>query len=232
MWFPDELVGQIKTVAEFQAYATVFQRAPIRLWTQDPVFMDALGKIQGRTLVDYLRCHILYQASIATQNVPGHAAEVGVYKGGTAYILGKTLGIRGRNLHLFDTFAGMPATDPTKDLHRKGDFADSPLESVKDFLKEFSERICYHVGVFPDTTRNMGGAWSIVHVDADIYKSVLDSAAFFWPKITAGGIMIFDDYGFPSCPGAKMAVDEYFSGVPKKIGLYLPTGQYFAMKLP
>lgn len=36
--------------------------------------------------------------------------------------------------------------------------------------------------------------------------------------------MIFDDYGFASCPGARMAVDEFFRDKPDR-PCYLPTGQ-------
>ena len=36
--------------------------------------------------------------------------------------------------------------------------------------------------------------------------------------------MVFDDYGFPTCPGAKAAVDEFFHGR-KEVPLVLPTGQ-------
>jgi len=46
-----------------------------------------------------------------------------------------------------------------------------------------------------------------------------------------GGCMIFDDYGFPSCPGARRAVDEAFADKPE-IPLCLPTGQCMVVKLP
>ena len=230
MWLPDEFIEKIPQTPETKPYIDVLKIAPIRVWKQDEAFSGIWKRIQGYTLVDLLRCHILYQAGIASQGVPGHAAEVGVYKGGTAYILARTLG--NRTLHLFDTFTGMPEADPSKDLHRKGDFADTTVEAVQGLLREFGDRIQIHKGFFPDTAGDIHGSWSFVHVDADIYKSVLDCAAFFWPKLPVGGIMVFDDYGFPSCPGAKKAVDEYFSPIPKKVGMYLPTGQYFALKLP
>jgi len=230
MWIPDEIVDGIKSIEDFKAYAEVYKHAPLRLWSQDPSFSEIWKKIQGKTLVDYLRCYILYQASMSSQDVSGHVAEVGVYKGGTAYLFARTLG--NRKLHLFDTFSGMPEADPIKDLHRKGDFADATFDDVKEFLKEFAGQVHFHPGFFLDTTRDLAEIWSLVHVDADIYRSVLDSAAYFWPKLATGGIMIFDDYGFPSCPGAKMAVDEYFSRIEKKVGIYLPTGQYFSLKLP
>jgi O-methyltransferase len=44
-----------------------------------------------------------------------------------------------------------------------------------------------------------------------------------------GGVMVFDDYGFPSCKGAKKAVDEFFKEKPD-IGLYLQTGQYIVIR--
>ena len=42
--------------------------------------------------------------------------------------------------------------------------------------------------------------------------------------------MIFDDYGFPSCPGARQAIDEYFMDKPEK-PLILATGQAVVFKL-
>jgi len=42
--------------------------------------------------------------------------------------------------------------------------------------------------------------------------------------------MVFDDYGFESCPGAKAAVDEFFSGKIER-PWYLPSGQCAVVKL-
>jgi O-methyltransferase len=41
--------------------------------------------------------------------------------------------------------------------------------------------------------------------------------------------MIFDDYGFPSCPGARAAVDEFFRGA-AAVPLVLSTGQAVVFK--
>jgi len=47
--------------------------------------------------------------------------------------------------------------------------------------------------------------------------------------LSVGGFIVFDDYGFPSCPGARAAVDEFFSGK-SYFPLCLPTGQALVFK--
>jgi O-methyltransferase len=42
--------------------------------------------------------------------------------------------------------------------------------------------------------------------------------------MVSGGFIIFDDYGMPSCPGARAAVDQFFADKPEK-PLALHTGQ-------
>lgn len=41
--------------------------------------------------------------------------------------------------------------------------------------------------------------------------------------------MLFDDYGFPTCPGARQAVDEFFDDKPET-PLVLPTKQAIVNK--
>jgi len=48
------------------------------------------------------------------------------------------------------------------------------------------------------------------------------------PQFSAGGFF-FDDYGFPTCPGARQAVDEFFADKPE-VPLVLPTGQAIVIK--
>ena len=46
-------------------------------------------------------------------------------------------------MHLFDSFEGMPETNPTKDFHRAGDFNDTTLDAVQAFLGP-DKSIKYH----------------------------------------------------------------------------------------
>lgn len=69
----------------------------------------------------------------------------------------------------------------------------------------------------------------MAHVDVDIYHAITACCQFIFPRLAAGGFMVFDDYGFPSCPGARLAVDQFFAD--KKVyPLVLSTGQAIVFK--
>jgi O-methyltransferase len=132
---------------------------------------------------------------------------------------------------LFDSFTGMPATSPGVDRFTAGDFHTTSLVRVQELLSPYSF-VDIHAGYIPDTFEGLGVeqiAWA--HVDVDTYKSVRDCIEFIYPRVVAGGYLVFDDYGFPSCASARRAVDEAFAGRPE-VPICLPTGQCLVVKLP
>jgi len=199
---------------------------PLRLWEEDQEFSRIVGTIQ-HTLVDRARCYMLYQVARQTAHLAGEVAEVGVYKGGTAKLLARSL--PHKSVHLFDTFAGMPATNPGLDKHVGGDFSDTSLDEVRQHLKDCGN-VRFYQGVFPSTAGPVEATrFSLVHVDADIYDSVRACCEFFYPRLERDAVLIFDDYGFPTCPGARKAVDDFFRDK-VEIPLYLPTGQCWIVR--
>jgi O-methyltransferase len=201
----------------------------IRPWKTDPVFRVVLRKASSRSLVDEVRQFMLSQCVAQCKAIDGDVAEVGVYRGGTARLIGELLRGSGKQIHLFDTFAGMPDVDQKRDLHRKGDFADTSLESVRASLEDVPN-LHFYQGFFPQTAGPIEDKrFSMAHIDVDIYQSVLDCCSFFYPRMNRGGIMIFDDYGVTSCPGAKLAVDEFFKDKPE-VPFYIATAQAFVTK--
>ncbi len=201
--------------------------SPISLWDEDVQFNQLMKLIVHHTIVDKLRCFVLYQFAKHVASLPGSLAEVGVYKGGTAKLIAKTAG--SKTIYLFDTFSGMPDTDPAKDIHRKGDFNNTSLESVQNYLQD-CDNVVFYPGLFPLTAKPVEKEeFCLVHLDVDIYQSYIDCCEFFYPKLVKAGIMVFDDYGATSCPGAKLAVDEFFSDKPES-PCYLPTGQCFIIR--
>lgn len=145
-----------------------------------------------------------------TLSLDGAVAELGVYKGGGAKLIAEFKS--DLPLHLFDTFEGMLAVDDNIDHHNEGDFSDTNLKSVQNYLEKYPE--ChFHKGLFPDTTRELPEdiAFSFVHLDVDIYSSTLSGLKYFYPRLKKGGVLISHDYNAISCPGVKKAFDEYFA---------------------
>ncbi len=209
-----------------------FYRPLFSPWLGQGDFAKYYALAAPKALVSADRCYVLWILLRQAINIIGDIWECGVYKGGTAAMMAAVLrdsGHSGKSLFLFDTFQGMPETDAEKDLHRKGDFRDTSVETVRSYVG--SGDLCIlRQGLIPDTFIGLESAKiAFAHVDLDIYKSILDCLKFIWPRLTLGGFIVFDDYGFASCPGARVAVDEFFAGS-ACVPLCLPTGQAVVFK--
>ncbi|HSO37329.1 MAG TPA: TylF/MycF/NovP-related O-methyltransferase [Labilithrix sp.] len=205
--------------------------SPRLRWQAAAGFDDVWPAARERTVVEEGAAHMLFQLARHASKLDGMFAEVGVYRGGTAKLLAGIADRAGRELHLFDTFAGMPETDRTRDLHTAGDFSDTSLAAVQSFLAAHRSPK-FHQGEFPGTATSLADArFSLVHVDADIASSVAACCEFFYPRLVPGGVMVFDDYGQTSCPGAKSATDAFFADKPEPV-LHLLTSQAMVLKLP
>jgi len=182
-------------------------------WLEAQNVGTLLGQERGRVLWDALQQRAM---------VPGDVVELGVYKGGSALLLHRAA--PSRQLHLFDTFTGHPDVDRQYDdraAQPVGRFADTSANAVSALFT--GAPVAIHVGVFPASAAYWHPAPQIVvaHVDA--------ACELLYPWLVPGGVMIFDDYGFPDCPGAKRAVDEWAmsTGLP----VHLPgTGQCLIYK--
>jgi O-methyltransferase len=187
--------------------------------------------IKNVTIAHPDRCNILYQLCKSTLHLDGDIAEVGVYKGGTLKLLAKA-GYP-KITHGFETFTGLPKPDSDKDDNRQieGRFCASYKE-VQQFLSD-CPNIKLYPGIFPQTASDIiKHNFSFVHVDCDIFQSVFDCCHFFYPRLTQGGIMVFDDYSDPLCCGAREAVNTFFKDIlTTKFKLNFPTsGQYIVFK--
>ncbi len=194
-------------------------------------FRARFDKISHRTEVSLDRCWTLDQMVRQSLHAPGDVLEAGVYRGGTAMLLKEALPTGGtRKLTLFDSFDGMKTVSDDLDRHRRGDFADTSLEGVSGFVgrEPFVE---YFKGWIPETFAGLEDRrFCFAHIDLDLYGSILDALAFVYPRLSPGGAIVFDDYGFASCPGARRAVETFFADKPER-PLALMTGQAVVFKL-
>jgi O-methyltransferase len=198
-------------------------------WQEAAGFSRLWRDVRRKTLLDPPRAQTLYQLARNAAVLDGSFAEIGVYRGGTAKLLAHVADEHGRKLHLFDTFEGMPSVDADHDRHAKGDFARTSLASVQAFVSRHASPV-FHPGFFPETAAPVKDeTFSLVHVDVDIAPSVEACCEFFYPRMVPGGVMVFDDYGFTSCPGAKLATDAFFERKPEPV-LHLVTSQAVVFK--
>jgi hypothetical protein len=148
--------------------------------------------------------------------VIGHVAEVGVYKGGSAFLLCELIKRTKKNIYLFDTFEGLPEDNRInkKFSPSKGWLANTSLEKVKRFIlktKINSKKLKIIKGIFPNTlNKNIKKKkFSLVHLDTDLFQSTYDALIFFYPRLIKYGCIISHDYNSFGCPGVKEAFDKF-----------------------
>jgi len=179
-------------------------------------FASELRKIRSDTdlLMEDIEAYQIYMAAKITEKVPGDIAEVGVYKGGSAKIICSAKG--DRVLHLFDTFAGLPRVDEVDAVwpFYEGKFAAS-YDHVRTYLSH-EKNVFMYKGIFPDTSDPVKDKWfSFVNLDVDTYESTKKCLEFFYPRMSAGGVIVSHDY--LTAPGVRKAVDEYFADKPEPV---------------
>jgi O-methyltransferase len=167
---------------------------------------------------------------VVDRAIPGDIVECGVWRGGSMQAIARLLAARGvtdRELHLFDTFEGMPP--PTEDDVRRGGppaaellatrpktanvWAIADLEDVKAGMAQVDyppERIHYHPGLVEDTIP--AGApeqIALLRLDTDWYASTKHELDHLYDRVPSGGVVIIDDYDY--WDGSRKAVDEFIA---------------------
>lgn len=141
----------------------------------------------------------------------GSFVEVGVYRGGSARELYKIAEEQGRTLFLFDTFTGHPMpTEYDAPQHPAGRYADcADPDELQREMPNARVIQCKFPGS-PITWVADAGPIAFAHIDVDLYEGTRDAIAYLSGWMARSGILYFDDYGVPECPGATRAVREGF----------------------
>jgi O-methyltransferase len=189
---------------------------PSLAWWRDPEF-NAFFERYGEIQENMDRRWMLYQLALMSTHVPGDTAECGVWQGAGSYLICKATqsGAQQRTHFLFDSFQGVSAPDSIDGFGywRKGD-----LSCSVDQIKRPDAKISIHPGWIPERFNDVADRrFSFVHIDVDLHQPTADSMSFFYPRMNPGGLLVCDDYGFMTCPGAKKAVDDFMADKPETI---------------
>lgn len=195
-------------------HRTIIPEATYCPWRIDQDFQRAYRAIEAHTLVDVTRLYELWSLAGQMRDVPGGYLEVGVWRGGSAALVGQRFlqtEASAKRLVLCDTFSGVALAGERDPSYHGGEHADTSVEIVESLFRGcLLNRPDIRVGIFPTETGQAiaGQSFSFVHIDVDVYESALRAAEAAWPLMSAGGAMVFDDYGFVKTQGVRRAVDE------------------------
>jgi O-methyltransferase len=155
---------------------------------------EIIESVKPRTMTSAEKLFALIVATryVVDHAIPGSIAECGVWRGGSMQAVARTLmarGVEDRDLHLYDTFEGMPP--PTeRDRIRGGKpasdllatrpttgkvWAVADLDDVRAGMVETrypTERVHYHVGLVEKTIPTEApDRIAILRLDTDWYES-------------------------------------------------------------
>jgi O-methyltransferase len=179
-------------------------------WDDDIEFLETYKIICANTLVDIYRCFELWNIAKQMKDEIGDILEVGVWRGGTAGILG--VGNRGGVGDLFfaDTFSGVVKSGVMDTNYKGGEHSDTTKGVVTKLLDELEiKEYQLLIGIFPDDFIDFRSrSIKLCHIDVDTFLSAKGIMDFIWPKMIRGGIVVFDDYGFFGCEGITKFVNQ------------------------
>ena len=205
----------------------------------EPEFWELFQPCANATMTGVERMYALYKAVqyVVSRDVPGDVVECGVWRGGSSMLCALTLNALGdasRHVYLYDTFAGMPApTDGDvfidgapasstwaacqRDDHNDWCYAALPEVRANMATTGFPEERTHFVpGKVEETIPAVCPTEiSLLRLDTDFYESTRHELNELFPRLSANGVLIVDDYG--AWAGARQAVDEYFLENPPAI---------------
>ena len=146
-----------------------------------------------------------------------------------------TVGDRTKTVYGFDNWTGFVELSPEdgkpiEEVHKQeGDFNPAKFkEELKNAINIFDKdrfipwkpRVKLIEGNIENSVPafcndNPGIRFSLIHFDCDLYKPTKAALNAFWPKLSRGGIMLFDEYSIKDWPGETKAVDEFFDDKPE-----------------
>ena len=184
--------------------------------------MSAIDKFAWAALSSRATVQSSYDiARIAIINsVPGDFVECGVFAGSQCAAMARAIMDHrhmagARKVHLFDSFAGIPAADPEDvDWPHSAGTSACTLKQVQQYMDDWGidkSLLCYHPGWFENTVHQNIFCFehiAVLRLDADLYESTKICLKHLYPRLSIGGWLIVDDMNLAGC---RKAINEFFA---------------------
>jgi hypothetical protein len=210
----------------------------------DPFFEDGLWTNHGHSFLDddhfqtayeravtaggfdykiRWRTHSVLWAASTAARVAGAFVECGTGRGFMASAICDYLAWDDRPFYLYDTF------EPTLDHGPAPNAAYAT--SVEDVRTNFAQwpGVRLVVGELPETLAETPEQVAFLHVDLNQATPEVAAVRHFWPRMSPGAVLVYDDYGWSEFDASRRAADE----VSQELGFSIfssPTGQGIAIK--
>lgn len=138
-----------------------------------------------------------------------------------------------KHIFAFDSFEGFPEPslhDKSSRNPKKGDWAKSPSGSY-EYSPEFIRKVLKNAGLsnlnhikffkgyfHQSIPKVKFESIGILHLDGDLYQSILEPLKLLWKYVIIGGLIILDDFilnnpesSKEDFPGARLAMNEFLA---------------------
>ncbi|MEO8105110.1 MAG: TylF/MycF/NovP-related O-methyltransferase [Candidatus Saccharibacteria bacterium] len=156
---------------------------------------------------------------VLVNRVDGDVVEFGCYIGTTTLFARRVLDELGesgnRQLHVYDSFAGLPEKTAADSSGVGLQFQGGELAvSKKQFLQEFKRAHLLppivHKAWFKDLKQqDVPQTIAFAFLDGDFYESIMTSLQLVWSRLSPEGVITIDDYQREALPGPARAVRDF-----------------------
>ncbi|MEO7039539.1 MAG: TylF/MycF/NovP-related O-methyltransferase [Candidatus Elarobacter sp.] len=157
----------------------------------------------------------------STLDVPGHVAEFGSWRGANLLFMAKILRIFDphgqKQVHCFEGFEGLTtfAAPDAGSVKDRGMYRGSYEELVDVIALYYMEHeIVIHKGLVQDTlpaalaeADNL--SFSLIYLDLDLYEPTKLALDLLHPRLSKGGLFVFDEWNYETYPGETTAAREF-----------------------
>jgi hypothetical protein len=197
---------------------------------EDAAAIISMARPYTMTNVEKLYAAITAARYVTRYEIPGAVVECGVWRGGSIHAIARAFDAEGaheRDLYLFDTYEGMTVPGP-RDRRRDGRtaadllasygktsrvWAYASLEDVQEGFRDVpypEEKLHFIKGPVEQTIPGQAPERiAVLRLDTDWYESTAHELAHLYGRLTPGGVLLLDDYGW--WQGSREAVDEFLA---------------------
>lgn len=182
--------------------------------------MDLLSNQVNKVEIDVI---IRELRRVILGDVIGDVIEMGCYIGTTSVFIAKELSETDKKFYVYDSFEGLPEKTSQDTSAISGQFITGELNASKNQFIMNIKRANVPMPIIKKawfselTEKDVPRQICFAFLDGDYYQSIKDSFKIIENSISSGAMIIVDDYGNDSLPGARKAVDEWLSKHPAKL---------------